>query len=102
MVNTLEENIERINKKFQQLLKQYQLLQKENVQQAGLIQQLNTAAQADAEKINALQQQAMILKAAAVQMDETDKKAFEKPHEHDYFPIHFAAKFGLLHLVKVT
>lgn len=78
MVNTLEENIERINKKFQQLLKQYQLLQKENVQQAGLIQQLNTAAQADAEKINALQQQAMILKAAAVQMDETDKKAFEK------------------------
>jgi hypothetical protein len=77
-VNTLEENIVRINKKFQQLLKQYQLLQKENAQQSVLIAQLNTTKEADAKKITQLQEQVILLKAAAVQMNDEDKKEFEK------------------------
>lgn len=78
MDNTVEENIDRIYKKFQQLLKQYQLLQKENAQQATAIQQLTAAKETDTKKINALQQQVIILKAAAGQMNEKDKKEFEK------------------------
>jgi len=78
MDNTVEENIGRIYKKFQQLLKQYQLLQKENAQQAAAIQQLSAAKETDTKKINALQQQVIILKAAAGQMNEKDKKEFEK------------------------
>lgn len=78
MDNTVEENIDRIYKKFQQLLKQYQLLQKENAQQTTAIQQLTAAKETDTKKINALQQQVIILKAAAGQMNEKDKKEFEK------------------------
>jgi predicted transcriptional regulator len=78
MDNTVEENIDRIYKKFQQLLKQYQLLQKENAQQASAIQQLTATKETDTKKINALQQQVIILKAATGQMNEKDKKEFEK------------------------
>lgn len=74
----LEENIKRINNKLQQLLKSYRLLQKDNERQNKLIVELQGSKEKDARHIVALQEQVNILKAAAGQMTETDKKAFEK------------------------
>ena len=74
----LEENIKRINNKLQQLLKSYRLLQKDNERQNILIVELQGSKEKDARHIVALQEQVNILKAAAGQMTETDKKAFEK------------------------
>lgn len=74
----LEENIKRINSKVQQLLKSYLLVQKENVRQSNLITLLQKEKQKDAEQLITLKEQVAILKAAAGEMNETDKKAFEK------------------------
>ena len=77
-MTTLSENIKRINDKLQQLLKNYQLLQKENKRQSEQIAALQEAKQKDAEQINLMQEKITILKAAAGKMNEADKKAFEK------------------------
>lgn len=74
----LEENIKRINSKVQQLLKSYLLVQKENVRQSNLITLLQKEKQKDAEQLITLKEQVAILKVAAGEMNETDKKAFEK------------------------
>lgn len=74
----LEENIKRINSKVQQLLKSYLLVQKENVRQSNLITLLQKEKQKDAEQLITLKEQVAILKAAAGEMNEADKKAFEK------------------------
>lgn len=74
----LEENIKRINSKLQQLLKNYLLVQKENVRQSNLITLLQKEKQKDAEQLITLKEQVAILKAAAGEMNEADKKAFEK------------------------
>ena len=77
-MSVLEENIKRINDKLQQLLKSYRLLQKDNERQTKLITELQASKEKDAQHIATLQEQVNILKAAAGQMTETDKKAFEK------------------------
>lgn len=77
-MTTLSENIKRINDKLQQLLKSYQLLQKENKKQSELIAALQETNAKDNLQITALQEKISILKAAAGKMNETDKKAFEK------------------------
>ncbi len=77
-MSDLEKHIKRINEKLQQLLKNYQLLQKENSRQADLISTLQQAKQKDEEIINELRQKVMVLKAVAGKMNEADKKAFEK------------------------
>lgn len=77
-MTTLSENIKRINNKLQQLLKNYQLLQKDNKRQSDLIKELQQAKANDREQITALQEKVTILKAAAGKMNEADKKAFEK------------------------
>ncbi len=74
----LEQHIKRINDKLEQLLKNYQLLQKDNERQSRLITTLQQAKEKDTQYINELQEQVSILKAATGQMNETDKKAFEK------------------------
>ena len=74
----LEQNIKRINTKLQQLLKNYQLLQKDNKRQSDLIKELQQAKANDREQITTLQEKVTILKAAAGKMNEADKKAFEK------------------------
>ena len=74
----LEQNIKRINDKLQQLLKNYHLLQKDNERQGKLIAALQQEKEKDAQQITTLKEQVNILKAAAGQMNETDKKAFEK------------------------
>lgn len=77
-MSVLEENIKRVNNKLQQLLKQYQLLQKENdLLQKELIE-LKSGNEKNLQYILDLKQQVAILKMAAVQMDDSDKKAFEK------------------------
>ena len=77
-MTTLSENIKRINDKLQQLLKNYQLLQKENKRQSELIAALQESKVKDTEQISLMQEKITILKAAAGKMNEADKKAFEK------------------------
>jgi site-specific DNA-adenine methylase len=78
MMSDLEQNIKRINDKLQQLLKNYQLLQKENSRQAELIRSLQQEKLKDEEIISELRQKVMVLKAVTGKMNEADKKAFEK------------------------
>ena len=77
-MSELETNIKRINDKLQHLLKQHQQLQKDSERQTKLIAELQQAKQKDTETITALEQKVMVLKAAALQMSEADKKEFEK------------------------
>ena len=77
-MSDLEKNIKRINDKLQQLLKNYQLLQKDNERQSKLITELQKAKENDAKEMASLQERLEILKAATGQMNEADKKAFEK------------------------
>ena len=74
----LEQNIKRINDKLQLLLKNYSLLQKDNERQSKLILELQQQKEKDDQQLSTLKEQANILKAAAGQMNEEDKKAFEK------------------------
>ncbi|MBC7628974.1 hypothetical protein [Ferruginibacter sp.] len=74
----IEEYISRINHKLQQLLKQYQFLQKENEKLRLTVTNLQSAREQEMEKINQLEQQVSILKSSIGQMDEQDKKVFEK------------------------
>ncbi|MEO6254287.1 MAG: hypothetical protein ABIO79_13320 [Ferruginibacter sp.] len=74
----LENHIKRINDKLQQLLKNYQLLQKENKKQSDLIAALQEAKEKDSQQISTMQEKITILKAAAGKMNEADKKEFEK------------------------
>jgi cell division septum initiation protein DivIVA len=82
-MSVLEENIKRINFKLQQLLKQHQLLQKENEQLKAAIASFKIRQENDSLLITQLEQQAGILKSAAGKMNETDKKIFEK-HINQY------------------
>lgn len=77
-MSNLEKNIKRINDKLQQLLKNYQFLQKDNQQQKKLIEELKQAKEKNEQQIAAMQQQVNILKAATGQMNADDKKYFEK------------------------
>ena len=77
-MDNLDSNIKRINTKLQQLLKNYQLLQKDNQKQSILIAELKQAKEKDNQQITTLQEKIAILRAAAGKMNEVDKKAFEK------------------------
>lgn len=78
IMSDLEQNIKRINDKLQQLLKSYQLLQKDNKRQSDIIATLQEVKEKDREQIATLQEKITILKAAAGEMNEADKKEFEK------------------------
>ena len=77
-MSDLETNIKRINDKLQHLLKHYQQLQKDNLRQSVLIEELKKSRESDTRQIASLQEQVSILKAAAGKMNEEDKKEFEK------------------------
>jgi DNA repair exonuclease SbcCD ATPase subunit len=77
-MSVLVENIKRISGKLQQLLKQYQLLQKENEQLKGAISELKASQENDLQRISQLEQQVGILKSAAGKMNEVDRKIYEK------------------------
>lgn len=74
----LDNHIKRINDKLQQLLKQYQWLQKDNERLRNTVKKLEEESQEKMQNIEQLQLQVNILKASAGQMNETDKKVFEK------------------------
>jgi hypothetical protein len=71
-------HISLIHNKLQQLLKQYELLQKENASHVLLIDNLKQQIKLQNEKMDGLQQQNLILKASVTHMDEADKKALEQ------------------------
>ena len=77
-MSDLEQHIKRINDKLQQLLKNYQQLQKDNERKGRLIDTLQQAKEKDMQQVNELQERVSILKAASGQMNEADKKEFEK------------------------
>ena len=74
----LENHIKRISDKLQLLLKQYQQLQKDNERLKSAVQKLVSGQAAATQRVELLQLQAGILKASAGQMNDIDKKAFEK------------------------
>jgi uncharacterized protein (DUF3084 family) len=74
----IENDIKRVYNKLQQLLRHYLLLQKENEKLKEEVKQLQENKQQQLEQIDQLQIQVSLLKAAASQMNETDKKVFEK------------------------
>ena len=80
---SVDQQFNSLNDKLQQLLKQYQVLQKENGQLANELKELKTSRENDLNRINQLEQQVGILKSAAGKMEEADKKLFEK-HINQY------------------
>lgn len=77
-MNTIEEHINFINTKLQVLLRKYALLQKENT---ILIHDLETCKEKEKDflkKIDSLEIQTGILKASTGNMNDKEKKDFEK------------------------
>jgi chromosome segregation ATPase len=77
-MSAVEENIKRINNKLQNLLKQLNNLQKENSQLHELVKELKTKNEEDQLLMTQLAQQVAILKSAAGQLTEEEKKSFER------------------------
>ena len=77
-MSALIDHISIIQNKLQQLLKQYEHLQKENDKQQDLINTLQEDLEKHKEKMNEMQQQNLILKASVTDMDATDKKELEQ------------------------
>lgn len=78
----INEHIATISNKLQQLLKQYDLLLKENMRQqqriAGLLEEQKLAK----EQLDNCQQQNLILKASVTTMDQKEKKELEQRINH--------------------
>ncbi len=77
-MNDFEQQLKRTGEKLQQLLKQYQLLQKENARLKNEVQDMSSRYNEMALRSEQWQQQAEILKLSKGEMDKTEKKAFEK------------------------
>ncbi len=77
-MSTTEQHLKRIQEKLQQLLKQHTALMKEN---SRLLEELESARQktlVQQKSADELKQQVSILKVSAGEMNEADKKEFEK------------------------
>ena len=77
-MKTVEEHINSINAKVQQLLKKYAALRKENALLSQELEERRSNEKHFLKKIDSLEMQAGILKASAGSMDEKDKHDFEK------------------------
>ena len=77
-MSQLETHISRINNKLQEVLKSYDALKKQNVQQTETIQVLTAEKNAQAQKIRLLEEQQYLLKSMAGKLDEKEKKSFEQ------------------------
>ena len=71
----MDDHIKRVNSKLQQLLKQYQSLQKENEKLTETVNSLRLAKENETSEIARLQQQVSILKSSIGQMAEPEKKS---------------------------
>jgi chromosome segregation ATPase len=81
-LSALVEHISIIQTKLQQLLKQYELLQKENAKNLDQIQKLEQDLQIQKDTTEHLQQQNLILKASVTDMDAAEKKELEQKIQH--------------------
>lgn len=77
MSNT-EQQIKRIQDKLQQLLKQHSALQKENNLLKEELQEAKSSLTVFQKSTDDLKQQVSVLKSVAGEMNEADKKEFEK------------------------
>ena len=77
-MSQLETHINRINTKLQEVLKHYEVLKKQNVQQTETIQVLTAEKNAQIQKIRLLEEQQYLLKSMAGKLDEKEKKSFEQ------------------------
>lgn len=77
-MSTTEQHLKRIQDKVQQLLKSHSTLQKENSRLKEELDMARQQADLYRKNIDVLKQQVNVLKLGAVEMNETDKKEFEK------------------------
>ena len=77
-MSQLDQQLKRMNEKLQQLLKQYHSLQKENERLKHEFQQMTSRFNAVSDESDKWQQQTEILKLSKEQMNDAEKKAFEK------------------------
>ena len=75
---TVDQQFTIINEKLQQLLKQYSRLQKENERLKVELSEAKQNEYLNLEKMEEMQQQITILKVASGELNEKDKKDFEK------------------------
>ena len=75
---TVDQQFNTINEKLQQLLRQYNRLQKENERLREELNQSNEKERQVHSRVDELQQQISILKLSSGDMNEKDKKEFEK------------------------
>ena len=73
----LNDHINTISEKLQKLLRQYELLQKDNQRQRQLIEGLQKQQAEAIENVELLKQQNLVLKASVSTMSPEDKKAME-------------------------
>jgi uncharacterized phage infection (PIP) family protein YhgE len=81
-MNPLEQHIQRINEKLQQLLKGYRLLQKENEKLKKELIDIRGLHTERSKQMEELEQKVAILKTATNNMNEEDKKDLEKRLNH--------------------
>ena len=81
-MNPLEDHIQRISEKMQQLLRQYQLQQKENERLKKELQQVKELESARSRQLEELEQKVAVLKTATNNMSDADKKDLEKRLNH--------------------
>ena len=81
-MNPLEQHIQRINEKLQQLLKGYRLVQKENEKLKKELTDIRGLHTERSKQIEELEQKVAILKTATSNMTEGDKKDLEKRLNH--------------------
>ena len=77
-MSQLETHISRINNKLQEVLKNYDALKKQHVQQTETIQVLTAEKNVQTQKIRLLEEQQYLLKSMAGKLDEKEKKSFEQ------------------------
>lgn len=77
-MNPLEQHIQRINEKMQQLLKQYRASQKETEKLKKELADIKSLQNEKNRQMEELEQRVAILKTATNNLNETDKKELEK------------------------
>lgn len=77
-MNPLEQHIQRINEKIQQLLKQFRASQRENEKLKKELADIKALHAERSQLIDELEQKVAILKTATNNMNEGDKKELEK------------------------
>ena len=77
-MSQIETQIKLVNEKLEQLLRQYNTLQKEHIKLQQTAQDLQINNEQHLHNIQQLHLQISVLKAAAGSMEDVDRKAFDK------------------------